>query len=202
MSRCANHKWLEIVVFKNVIYSWHFVTPNLQELNLIIPFLMASAGWLALKLSHCLWAHIHFMIIMLMTQFWSTALHFLPIYLFLILLNWFSRIASQSVLANVSIGSISSPSLPLQDFTNYSKLQKSATYGFSEKLTEHSRRFCSTITRVENVPESMRNRHRPSCSTSTSCRLPSSSSTFRNTTSCHIHSHAFNSARAYYLPYE
>ena len=113
--------------------------------------------------------------------------------------NWFSRIVSQFVLANVSI---SSPSLPLKDFPNYNKLQKSATYGFSGKLTEHSRRFCSTITRVENVPESMRNRHRPSCSTSTSCRLPSSSSTFRNTTSCHIHSHAFNSACAYYLPYE
>lgn len=33
----------------------------------------------------------------------------------------------------------------------------------------------------------MRKRHRPSCSTSTSCRLPSSSSTFRNTTSYNNH---------------
>lgn len=53
--------------------------------------------------------------------------------------------------------------------------------------TDFSLWFCSTITRDENVPESMRKRHRPSCSTSTSCRLPSSSNTFRKTTSCHNH---------------
>jgi hypothetical protein len=65
------------------------------------------------------------------------------------------------------------------------KIQKNSKIkNRGDLCTDFSFRFCSTITREEKVPESMRNRHRPSCSTSTSCRLPSSSNTFRNTTSC------------------